>query len=141
MPKSSCQAAAESQVISAPLLVLAVHKVTEGWPVLTDWVRTAGDLYRSGYEAWREPIEVRAKDGSVLNSPMAPGCFIPTKGITRVSIILFGLVYSYKELKLEVVNNDEVQGDFARRGAGWETWEHESVGNLVTWVSFSHQKT
>lgn len=86
----------------------------EGLPVLTDWKRTAFDVYRAGYEAWREPIEVRAASQDVLTQPLKPGVLIPTKGISRASIILYGVVYTYKELRNEMLQ-EEID-DFVRLG-------------------------
>lgn len=86
----------------------------EGLPVLTDWKRTSFDLFRAGYESWREPIEVRAASEDVLKHPLKPGVLIPTKGISRASIILYGIIYTYSNLRHQM-GQEEID-DFARLG-------------------------
>lgn len=85
---------------------------------MTDWLRNAGDFWAVGFEAWREPIEVRPVDDAVLGAAMRPRCLVPTKGISRASIILFGVCYTYSNLR-NSMESEETQ-DFVRRPwAGW----------------------
>ncbi|CAK9059815.1 unnamed protein product [Durusdinium trenchii] len=105
-------ASAENQILQANVLVLQFQKASEGLPVLTDWLRNAGDFWAVGFEAWREPIEVRPVDDAVLGAAMRPRCLVPTKGISRASIILFGVCYTYSNLR-NSMESEETQ-DFVR---------------------------
>lgn len=96
-----------------PLLALAVQLPPEGLPVLTDWVRTGADIWYAGYEGWREPIETRIEKQNLFGSPMHHGCLVPTKGITRVSILQFAVIYSYKELQGKM--DEAAKADFIRQ--------------------------
>ena len=82
--------------------------------------RTAEDLWRSGCESWREPVEVRVEDPALIDHSMSHGCLIPTKGLTRVSIIFFGLIFSYKNLREVIDADQQLQDDFSRTARpGW----------------------
>lgn len=96
-----------------PLLALAIQLPPEGLPVLTDWTRTGADIWNSGYEGWREPIETRIEKQDLFGSPMHHGCLVPTKGITRVSIIQFAVIYSYKKMQDKM--DEAAKRDFRRQ--------------------------
>lgn len=101
-----------------PLFVLALCEPSEGLPVFTDWIRTANDIWYNGYEVCRDNVEARPQSTALLGGPMQLSSLVPTKGITRVSIIMFGLVYTYQNLQKEMT--DSVKADFAR--LGWGAW-------------------
>lgn len=81
--------------MQVPLLLLAMETPTDGLPVLTDWMRTASDVWRAGYESWRAPIEVRPRFGDVFGKPMKASSLVPTKGIGRASVLLFAVCRTY----------------------------------------------
>ncbi|CAL1133840.1 unnamed protein product [Cladocopium goreaui] len=110
--KSMVLPASATGQLSVPLLALAVQLPPEGLPVLTDWVRTGADIWYAGYEGWREPIETRIEKQDLFGSPMHHGCLVPTKGITRVSILQFAVIYSYKELQGKM--DEAAKADFIR---------------------------
>lgn len=103
--------------ISVPLLSLALSTPVEGFSVLTDWLKTSADIWSAGYEPSREPIECRLESVDLVGCPLKPSSLIPTRGITRVSIVLFALMFSYQKLqfyeawvrKLEVLGNPGVK--------------------------------
>ncbi|CAL1149068.1 unnamed protein product, partial [Cladocopium goreaui] len=89
---------ADMQALAASCLLLEVDKPSEGWPLLTDWLRTAGDVWCLGYEAHRAPIEVRPLE-NVLGLEMKPASLVPTKGVGRATVILFGICYTYCKMR------------------------------------------
>eukprot|EP00435_Cladocopium_sp_Y103_P056159 s810_g18.t2 len=89
---------ADVQGLAASCLLLAVDKPSEGWPLLTDWLRTAGDVWHLGYEAHRAPIEVRPLE-DVWGLEMKPASLVPTKGVGRATVILFGICYTYCKMR------------------------------------------
>ena len=103
--KKNAQAKAESQINSANFLVLELQRPIEGLPLLTDWLRTAGDIWFNGYEGWRSPIEARVVSPEVLGKSMEPGVLLPVKGFGRASMIFFGVVFTY-------VTFPEMEGEF-----------------------------
>jgi len=99
------------QALAASCLLLEVDKPSEGWPLLTDWLRTAGDVWCLGYEAHRAPIEVRPLE-NVLGLEMKPASLVPTKGVGRATVILFGICYTY--CKMRDMEDPELK-DFKRQ--------------------------
>ena len=102
---------ADMQALAASCLLLEVDKPSEGWPLLTDWLRTAGDVWCLGYEAHRAPIEVRPLE-NVLGLEMKPASLVPTKGVGRATVILFGICYTY--CKMRDMEDPELE-DFKRQ--------------------------
>ena len=107
------QASAEHQSLSLHFLALCVAMPSEGCPVLTDWLRVAGDLWH-GFENWRDAFETVAIDDQVLGKQQRPGMLQVKKGIGRASIILFGVYYSFHVLKESM--SPEETADFQRWG-------------------------
>ncbi len=109
------QASAENQSLTMHFLALHVTMPSEGCPVLTDWLRVAGDVWH-GFENWRDAFETVAVDDDVLGKEQRPGMLQVKKGISRASIIMFGVLYSFQVLKDKM--SAEEAADFKR----WELW-------------------
>ena len=107
------QASAEHQSLSLHFLALRVDMPSEGCPVLTDWLRVAGDLWH-GFENWREAFETVAADDQVLGKEQRPSMLQVKKGIGRASIIMFGVLYTFQVLK-DTMSAEET-ADFQRWG-------------------------
>lgn len=113
----------DSQTLSIPVVCLWVVKPTDGLPLLQDWLGTAHDIVYSGYEGWREPLEVIAPTCE-LGKPLQQGSLVVTKGVGRASVLLFAIIFTFKELKMSECET----ADFARLG-----WVIES--NFFTLLS------
>ena len=116
------KATAEKQTISGHFSLLMLDKPSEGLPVLTDWLRTAGDVWTVGYEAWRSPIEVCPMTDDVLGQAMEPCTLVPVKGVGRASIILFAVCYSY--MNLRDMGPEELE-DFSRTGISQKDYKFQ----------------
>lgn len=93
------------------LLCFRLQKPEDSWPICEDWLTTAQDIWGRGYESHREPIEIRsltATAGEVIGC----GQLTPNKGFGRVSILLFGILFTYMELWSQM-SAEEVE-DFTR---------------------------
>ena len=101
----------DSQIISIPVVCLWLVKPTDGLPLLQDWLGTAHDIVYSGYEGWREPLEVIALPDQ-LGKPLEKGSLVISKGIGKASVLLFAVLFTFKELKLSECET----ADFARLG-------------------------
>lgn len=73
----------------------------------------ARDIYHVGWENHRQPVEIRLSDQVVRGDPLAFGSLYPSKGFGRLSILMFGVLYTYKEL--QTMSEDQSQ-DFVRLG-------------------------
>ena len=93
-----------------PLLALKYEKPSEGWPLYHSWIGTAKDIFFRGYEAWREIVEVRLSQAP--DGPLDYASVVPTKGLGRVSIILWAVFHSYVKLRGEM--SQEQVTDFKR---------------------------
>ena len=104
----------EDNLIDAPALAFSYALPVDGRPLLHAWLATAKDIYHRGFESWREPIEAK----SVLSfdktpgNPFDMGCLLATKGLGRISIILFGLTFTYLKLRASMTGEELV--DFRR---------------------------
>ena len=116
------KATAEKQTISGHFSLLMLDKPSEGLPVLTDWLRTAGDVWTVGYEAWRSPIEVCPLTDDVLGQAVKPCTLVPVKGVGRASIILFAVCYSY--MNLRDMGPEELE-DFSRTGISQKDYKFQ----------------
>lgn len=102
-------------MIDIPLLSILFRVPVDGLPIYLTWLSTAKDLFHAGFECWREVIEVKAiEDPFPSNKPMDFRTVMPVKGLGRISMILWGVYWTY----LQKDNLDEdSRADFARRGA------------------------
>lgn len=97
------------------VLALYLQHPADGLPLLQDWLTTAGDIYHTGFEGWRETIEVRC-NSTCLGRPIEYGSLRPTKGVGRASVIMFAILYTFHELKNKL--SKEETDDFARLNSG-----------------------
>ena len=102
----------DGSVIQVPALALWYTVPSDGLPHLAHWANTASDVLRLGYEAHREPLEVKKRDPGQHMAMLEV-----TKGAGRTSIILFALVWSY--LEMGAAMSDAELRDF-KRPAGYE---------------------
>lgn len=98
--------------VQVPILAIWLSKPTDGLPLFQDWMVTAQDIFHQGYEGWRETVEVRCSDDSCFGSPVRYGCLSPTKGVARSSILMFGVLYTFHNLKEKL--SVEETADFVR---------------------------
>ncbi|CAJ1387015.1 unnamed protein product [Effrenium voratum] len=95
------------------VLAFAVSQPADSWPIRDEWMVHARDIYANGYEIHREAVEIRM----VATHPVPGGNFgygsvIPNKGFGRVTMLLFGILYTYQELWAKM--SQEEQNDFRR---------------------------
>lgn len=67
--------------------------------MLTDWLLTAGSIWRDGFEAWREAVEVRPLEQGLLGQQLGFGTLEAVKGCGRTSVLLFSVAYTYKSFR------------------------------------------
>ena len=103
----------ETTPFSLSLLCLGVSKPEDGWPILEEWAAVAKDIFANTYEAHREPVELK-----MVGNPLNPGddlkcgCFEANKGASRVSILWFGVLWTYMNMKN--IMNEEMSREFDR---------------------------
>jgi hypothetical protein len=74
---------------------------------------TAKDILFRGYEGWREIPEVRAEsDAKVPGETVGFASVVPVKGLGRMSIILWSLLWAYLH---KDAMDAETKDDFRRR--------------------------
>ena len=80
-----------------PVTALQMKAPAEGLPVLQDWLSTAANIYALGFESFREAVELKGSncEGKALDF----GAVEVAKGFTRMSILLFGILWTYIELQ------------------------------------------
>ena len=100
--------------VPLPTLALTYERPSEGLPLLQDWVSNATAIYVHGFEASRESIEVRPVQYRYWPEFLGFGHALPTKGLGKTSMLLFGMVYSYTKLR-ESMTPEECT-DFLRPG-------------------------
>ena len=113
------QEAQEGRSFELPLLGLCYRRPTEGLPLLQDWVSNARDIFTHGYEGHRESIEVR-HSSDMWPEVLEYGSTIPVKGLGKVSILFFGLVFTYLRLR-DSLTEAELQ-DFKRLDQKGRLW-------------------
>ena len=77
-----------------PLLAIYFLPPADGLPLFHAWLVTAKDVWHRGYEGHREILEIRLNDRVDLVDHGFRS-FIPTKGLGRVSCILWAVLWSY----------------------------------------------
>ncbi|CAE7697005.1 unnamed protein product [Symbiodinium sp. CCMP2592] len=108
-----------STVFQTPILSFGYKKPTDGWPILGDWVGHATSIYTNGYESWRETVELKVVSDASLGQPMSWGCVLPAKGFGRISVLLFGIIYSYSEMHGKPHWSDDVEKEFKQCSVLW----------------------
>lgn len=89
-----------------PLTALAYEMPSDGIPLFPTWRNNAMDMYWSGYDSLREPMECKERNLSAAHWQLQ--C---TKGLGRLSMILFGVFWTFLH-KDDM--SDGVQADFCR---------------------------
>lgn len=79
-----------------PLVCFAMHQPVDGFPCLADWLNTLNDIACGGFEAHREPTEIRPLPTQTLGQRLGPLRVVPTKGWGRLSCVWFCLLYTWK---------------------------------------------
>lgn len=101
----------EGKTFELPLLALCYRRPSEGLPLLQDWVSNARDIFSHGYERHRESIEVR-HSSDMWPEVVDYGSVIPVKGLGKISMLLFGLVFTYVNMRDSLTEAE--LGDFLR---------------------------
>ena len=110
-------------------MCVCFKKPADGLPIFHSWVMTAKDILFRGYEGWREIPEVRLEsDAKVPGETLGFASVVPVKGLGRISIILWSLLWAY--LQKDSMDED-AKSDF-RRCLG-ESMVHEltSSQNII----------
>jgi hypothetical protein len=95
------------------VLALLYRCPAEGVPTLHSWVSTLKQILWSGFENWREVMEIKCtEDPMPCGQPMKFGTILPVKGLGRVSMILWAIIHTYKNMELS--NNEPLKQDFLR---------------------------
>jgi len=88
-------------------------KPEDGWPILDDWSTLAKDIFVNSYESHRESVELKIINRSLNNSdPLTPLCFEANKGSSRVSVLWFGVLWTY--MKLSPTMTADMTSEFGR---------------------------
>ena len=85
--------------MNIPILAFCAGYPTDGLPCLADWMTHALSIWVTGFESWREAIEIKPLSTAEAGKPLVFGCLEAAKGKGRMSIILFTMAYSYLKLK------------------------------------------
>ena len=96
--------------MDVPLLCILFQRPPDGLPLYHMWVAVAKDIWHRGYECWREVLEVKGVNFKP-GSPMHFHSVIAVKGLGRVSVIMWGVLWAYLH-KDEM--DCEMQTDFIR---------------------------
>eukprot|EP00435_Cladocopium_sp_Y103_P018177 s4758_g4.t1 len=121
-------------VVPVSLLCFALEEPIDGFPILEEWASTARDIFHGGWENHRQPVEIRLTEKAVAGSALSFASLLPSKGFARLSILLFGLAWSYQNK--EKLSNDQNK-DFERhRGGKWL----DSVKTVVEKLSNDQNK-
>ena len=89
----------QKKSFEVPLLAFTVRMPCDGLPMLEDWLTHAASIWAIGYEPWREAVEIKPTSQTVLGNHMGFADVEPTKGVGRISMLLFTVWYSYLKLK------------------------------------------
>lgn len=101
---------------------------TDGLPCLADWMTHAVSIWITGFESWREAIEIKPLPIAEAKKPLVFGSLEAAKGKGRMSIILFTIVYSYLKLKNNL-SDPELQ-DFGKfLGTLYYFWDFHIKGS------------
>lgn len=105
---------ASTDVIDVPLLAMLYKRPAEGLPILHSWVSVLKGILLSGFESWREMVEVKwVQDPAPLDQPLGYASILPVKGLGRVSMILWAVMFTYNNLDLDAMG-EASKSDFLR---------------------------
>ena len=116
-------------VIDVPIMAFFFREPpVDGLPLFHHWLSTAKGLYIEGYEGLREIPEVSPIEMDLMGNLLGYHNVSAVKGIGRMSIILFGIAWTY--LNKDTMD-DEVKVDFLRHTMGkFETQNNTIWGSL-----------
>ena len=120
--------AASDELVSIPLLAFLYTRPVDGLPLLHSWLATGKDIWFRGYESWREIVEVQPAAESDPDTPYSFGSVGLVKGMGRISMLLFGLLWTY--LKLRDSMTEEMQIDFIRHSPALPLIKRVALGSL-----------
>eukprot|EP00439_Symbiodinium_sp_Y106_P034766 s6649_g4.t1 len=106
------QADSQHTVFEVPLLSFQLLKPEDGYSVLQEWQVHASSIWSTGFEGWRQNVEVKVWQDASLGKPLPFGALGPAKGHGRLSILYFAVLYSYLELKQTW--DDETEAEFRK---------------------------
>lgn len=86
----------------------------DGLPMYEDWLGNATSIWALGYEPWREAVEIKPCGDDVLGQTFWHKSVEATKGIGRVSVLLYTVWYSYFKLKDVLVENSPEREEFQK---------------------------
>ena len=87
------------QSFSVPLLAFRAKVPADGLPIYADWISTATSIWSIGFESWREAVEVKPCQPSLIGKPLEFQSIECTKGSGRVSVLLFTVTCCYLDLQ------------------------------------------
>lgn len=93
-----------------PILSFQYQMPRDGLPLFPQWINNASDLFNVGFEKNREPFEIYLANDKVEGKY---GEIFVSKGQGRLSVIWFGILYSYFHLQKELAC-DDVKEDLTR---------------------------
>lgn len=97
-------------------MAITLRKPEDNLPILEDWVTTARDIFAQGFEGHREIVELKLAKELAMGEPLKHGCFQPSKGFGRVSMLWFGVLWTWKKFGDMTATQSS---DFLRWGWYW----------------------
>lgn len=77
-----------------------MSKPEDGWPILEEWACLAKDIFANKYEGFRESVEIKIRNHDIgVGSDLTNFCFEANKGGSRISVLWFGVLWTYLKLK------------------------------------------
>ena len=87
----------------------------DGLPIHHSWLNNLKGIVVRGYENWRELLEIKlTKESLSPGDPLELGSVKAVKGLGRVAIILFSILFSY--MRLRESWSEACRDDFVRLG-------------------------
>lgn len=105
-PGSAPSNPATDQLMGLGLLDIKYCLPSDGHPALPGWKVVASDIYFTGFDGLREPLEVKEE---------GDGTYRVVKGLGRFSCILFGCYWTFVK-NSEIPADSEILKDFTRSG-------------------------
>ena len=95
------------------ILAFTAKMPCDGVPMLEDWLTHAASIWAIGFEPWREAVEIKPTTASQLGRAFGFANVEATKGVGRISMLLYTVWYSYLKLK-EVLLNPPEREEFTK---------------------------
>ena len=93
------EADSQRMVFQVPLTTFLLQEPEDSYPCYQEWQVHATSIFTTAFEPWRENIEVKVWEDSTLGQPLSFGSLGPAKGFGRLSILFFGVLYTYLEMQ------------------------------------------